>query len=308
MRSSGAAGERGGATEAARPPAVLPGGARDLLERGSTSAGKLPRSARDDGGWARGAAWHLWLDLDPRPGALNMAIDQALLERAGRLGERRLRLYGWQPHCLSFGRHERVLRRYDRDRIGAMGLDAVRRPSGGRAVWHAEELTYAVAVPAAELPGVRAAYLEIHRMLLDALRSLGIDAAMAPECRVPGIDTGACFATPVGGEIVVGGRKVVGSAQVREGGGLLQHGSILLRDDQAMVRAVTLGGAPPDGSAPLEQLIGVALPAAELAAAIAGAAAARWGGDWTREGDSALLPEARIHQARFSSADWTWRA
>jgi len=288
------------------------GGARGLLERGSTPAEKIPRVARDDGdetGSSPQPGWHLWLDLDPRPGALNMAIDQALLERAGRLGERRLRLYRWQPHCLSFGRHERALRRYDRDRIAAMGLDTVRRPSGGRAVWHAEELTYAVAVPAAELPGVRAAYLEIHRMLLNALQSLGIDADMAPECRVPGLDAGACFATPVGGEIVVRGRKVVGSAQVREGGGLLQHGSILLRDDQAVVRAVTRGGAPPDGSAPLEQVIGAALPAADLAEAIAAAAAERWGGGWTREGaDSALLAEARRHDARFSSADWTWRA
>jgi lipoate-protein ligase A len=80
-----------------------------------------------------------------------MAVDQALLERAGRLGERRLRLYRWHPHCLSFGRHEQALRRYDRDRIVASGLDVVRRPTGGRAVWHAGELTYAVAMPAAEL-------------------------------------------------------------------------------------------------------------------------------------------------------------
>ena len=58
--------------------------------------------------------WSVWFDLDPRPGPLNMAIDQALLERAGRHGERWLRLYRWSPHCLSFGRHERAARRYDR--------------------------------------------------------------------------------------------------------------------------------------------------------------------------------------------------
>jgi lipoyl(octanoyl) transferase len=238
-----------------------------------------------------------------------MAIDQAMLQRAGRLGERRLRLYTWSPHCLSFGRHEQALRRYDRDRIAAGRLDVVRRPTGGRAVWHAGELTYAVAMPAGALSGVRGPYLEIHRMLLDALRSLGIEAAMAPAGPTPGLDAGACFARPVGGEILVGGCKVVGSAQVREAGGLLQHGSILLHDDQAMVRSVTLGEPPPDGSAPLERLTGAALPAADLAEAIAAAAAARWNGDWMRGiPDPSLLDEARGLQPRFSSADWTWRA
>ena len=70
----------------------------------------------------------LWLDLEGRPGWQNMAIDQAMLDRAGR-GERRLRLYRWTPHCLSFGRHEPASRRYDRAKIGALGLDVVRRPS-----------------------------------------------------------------------------------------------------------------------------------------------------------------------------------
>ena len=119
------------------------------------------------------SSWRLLLDLDGRPGWQNMALDQALLARAGR-GERWLRLYRWAPHCLSFGRHEPALRRYDRARIEARGLDAVRRPTGGRAVWHAEELTYALAAPAEPFGGLRQAYEEIHRMLLAALRRLGV--------------------------------------------------------------------------------------------------------------------------------------
>ena len=258
---------------------------------------------------ARDSTWHLWLDQAPRPGAWNMAIDQAMLERAGRAGERRLRLYRWAPHCLSLGRHEQAVRRYDRSRIAERGLDVVRRPTGGRAVWHAGELTYAVAMPAAETPGVRAPYLEIHRMLLEGFRRLGIDATMAPDCAVPALDSGACFTRAVGGEILVGGRKVVGSAQVREGGGLLQHGSILLQDDQTTVAMVTRGEAPPDGSAPLERLLGAAVPAEALADAIAAAAAVRWGGEWSPEGAvPMLLEEAGTHHARFASADWTWRA
>jgi lipoate-protein ligase A len=237
-----------------------------------------------------------------------MAIDQAMLERAG-AGERWLRLYQWAPHCLSFGRHEPALRRYDRAKIGELGLDVVRRPTGGRAVWHAEELTYALAAPGDALGGLRQAYEEIHRMLLAALRMLGARVEIAPARRATGIDAGSCFASPAGGEIVSGGRKVVGSAQLREGAGLLQHGSILLSGLQTTVRNVTLGGGPPDLSAPLAEVIGRSPDIQEVAEAVAGAAADRWGGTWERTPVSAeLLAAAARHEARFRSPEWTWRA
>ncbi|MBA3892434.1 MAG: lipoate--protein ligase family protein [Gemmatimonadales bacterium] len=248
------------------------------------------------------------LDLAGRPGWQNMAIDQVMLDRANR-GERRLRLYRWAPHCLSFGRHEPALRRYDRARIDRLGLDVVRRPTGGRAVWHAEELTYAVAAPSETFGGLRQAYEEIHRMLLAALRLLGVRAELAPARRAAGPDAGSCFASPVGGEIVIGGRKVVGSAQLREGVGLLQHGSILLAGRQTTVREVTRGEAPPDLSGPLEETAGHALEASDLADAVRAAAADRWGGTWTAPAASAeLLDEAADHQRRFRSAEWTWRS
>ena len=238
-----------------------------------------------------------------------MAVDQLLLDRAGRHGERWLRLYRWSPHCLSFGRHERASHRYDRARIEAAGLDVVRRPTGGRAVWHARELTYAVALPAADVTGLRSTYLEIHGMILDALVSLGAGASLAPEARTLGLEAGACFAHPVGGEVLVGGRKVVGSAQLREGGGLLQHGCILLEDDQSLLGSLTRGAAPPDGSAPLARLLGRSVSPAAVADAVGAAAAARWAGVWSSaiEGDE-LLAEAREYLPRFASEAWTWRA
>lgn len=254
-------------------------------------------------------AWRLWDDPAPRPGTLNMAIDQALLRRAGVDGERWLRLYRWRPHCLSFGRNEPACRRYDRARLAAAGLDVVRRPTGGRAVWHARELTYAVAMPVADVAGLRQAYLEIHGMILDALALLGVGASLAPDGRTPGLEAGACFARPVGGEVLVAGRKVVGSAQLREGGGLLQHGSILLEDDQSLVATLTRGPAPPDGSAPLVRLLGRSVPAAALARAVGSAAAARWGDSWSAPAECAeLLAEAREYLPRFGSEEWTWRA
>jgi lipoyl(octanoyl) transferase len=255
-----------------------------------------------------GPSWRLLLDLEGRPGWLNMGLDQALLARAGR-GERWLRLYRWAPHCLSFGRHEPAVRRYDRQRIEARGLDVVRRPTGGRAVWHAEELTYALAAPASLFGGLRQAYEEIHRMLLAALRAFGVDAELAPPRAAVAVDAGACFASPAGGEITLGGRKLVGSAQLREGTGLLQHGSVLLAGRQTPVQEVTRGSRSVDLAAPLADATGRAPDPGEVAEAVATAATDRWGGVWERGSpDPALLAEASSHGVRFRSPDWTWRA
>ena len=168
-----------------------------------------------------------------------MAVDLALLDRA-ELGEGWFRLYTWNPYCLSLGRHEPASRRYDVDRIQALGLSTVRRPTGGRAVWHAHELTYAVAEPHRWFGSLREAYEAIHTLLAGALRSLGVPAALAPRGRTAALDSGPCFAHPAGGEVLVGQRKIIGSAQLRQGPALLQHGSIILEDDQHLVEDLLL--------------------------------------------------------------------
>jgi lipoyl(octanoyl) transferase len=255
--------------------------------------------------------WHLWVDEIPRPGWANMAIDQTLLDRAEQAGESWLRLYKWQPHCLSFGRHEPAIRRYDVDRIKEMGLDTVRRPTGGRAVWHCRELTYSVAAPAARFGSLPAAYLEIHRMLATALQDLGTAASLAAPTKPSPLDAGACFARAAGGEVMVGGCKVIGSAQLRRGDTLLQHGSIMLEDHQGMVAGLTRGPAPDRGSeppaTPLALLLGRQLGARELVEIIARAAAVRWRGAWKRISDpSPILHAAAGHFVQFQSPAWTW--
>jgi lipoyl(octanoyl) transferase len=250
----------------------------------------------------------LWHDAVPRPGWLNMAIDRVLLERAA-TGESWLRLYAWSPSCLSFGRHEPAARRYDRERIATLGLDVVRRPTGGRAVWHAGELTYAVAAPVTALGALREAYGEIHRVIRNALRTFGVPAELAPARTAIRPDAGACFAAPAGGEVIVGDNKLVGSAQLREGGALLQHGSILLADDQAMVARLTRGEAPADRSAPLARLLGRRVGWEEAAKAVTEAAADRWGAPGERvDGCASVVHQARWHAARFRSSAWTWDA
>jgi lipoyl(octanoyl) transferase len=248
----------------------------------------------------------VWSDPVPRAGWLNMAIDHALLERAG-AGESWLRLYAWSPACLSFGRHEPAARRYDRERIAALGLDVVRRPTGGRAVWHAGELTYVIAAPAAALGTLREAYTEIHRVIRDALRALGAAAELAPSNGSTPVDAGACFAAPAGGEVMVGGRKVAGSAQLREAGALLQHGSILLADDQAMVARITRGEAPADRSAPLARLLRRPVAWDEAAEAVARASSERWGVPHERVDTCVSVVErAGAFAALFRSPGWTW--
>jgi lipoate-protein ligase A len=250
----------------------------------------------------------LWHDAVPRPGWLNMAIDLALLERAAG-GQSWLRLYAWSPSCLSFGRHEPAARRYDRERISALGLDVVRRPTGGRAVWHAGELTYAVAAPATAFGTLREAYDEIHCVIRNALRAFGVPAELAAPRTALRLDAGACFAVPVGGEVIVGDKKLVGSAQLRENGALLQHGSVLLADDQAMVARLTSGEAPADRSAPLARLLGRRVSWEEAAKAVTDAAADRWGAPSEHPDDCAsVVQQARDHAARFRSTAWTWGA
>jgi lipoate-protein ligase A len=264
------------------------------------------RTAGQRGGGAETAVpclWRLWLDEIPRPGWTNMAIDQALLERADKCAEHWLRLYQWDPHCLSFGRHEPATLRYDAEQILARGIDTVRRPTGGRAVWHALELTYSLAAPYSYFGTLQEAYLEIHHMLAGALQMLGVAVSLADPGLTPSLDSGACFAHPVGGEIMMRGRKVVGSAQFRSGRALLQHGSVLLQDSQNVVREL-MKDDPNPVSFPVPE--SWAEPG-DVAEAITTAAARRWPGEWERSIDAAgVLEEASIHYPHYSSAAWTW--
>ncbi len=253
--------------------------------------------------------WIVLVDA-PALGAWNMALDAALLRAAAADGLRALRLYAWEPATLSFGRNEPALRRYDRAAIAARGLAVVRRPTGGRAVWHDREVTYAVAAPEGTFGSLRATYREIHGMLADALGALGAPVHLAPDRPADGVGAGACFASAAGGEVLaVGGGKVVGSAQVRGDGAFLQHGSVLLAAEQDVVAAVTLGAA----NAPLATGVGELVPSpcatwGAVAAAIHRAAVARWGApavpraapDSVRRLAEELLPT-------YADSGWTWR-
>lgn len=243
--------------------------------------------------------WGLMLDPAGRSGAANMAIDASLLAEAARTGRAFLRLYRFDPPCLSLGRNEPTAC-YDRAAIARHGLDVVRRPSGGRAVWHEHEVTYAVAAPIATFGGLREAYHAIHARLGAALRTLGVAATLAPHRPRPTGSPGSCFAAPVGGEVLVGGRKLVGSAQVREGRTLLQHGSILLAGSQEMVRLVSRERGAGSGETTLAAALGRPVSFDEVADAIVAA----WGTGVTSPN---LHQPPPTSTTLFSDPAWTWR-
>ncbi len=241
-----------------------------------------------------------------------MALDSALLRAAQEDGLAALRLYSWDPATLSFGRNEPALKRYDRNAIAARSLAVVRRPTGGRAVWHDREVTDAVAAPAEVFGTLRATYREIHAMLAQALTALGARVLLAADRPAAGVGAGACFASAAGGEVMAAtgaGGKVVGSAQVRGDGAFLQHGSVLLAAEQDVVAAVTRGEADPPSAAGLADLLPPNRATwAAVSAAIHAAATARWGApaaagelpDRVRAWADELLP-------RFADTAWTWR-
>jgi len=170
-------------------------------------------------------------------GAKNMAVDEALLltmAHAEHPQQPVLRFYGWSPATLSLGYAQSYYKEVNEEVCQAEGVDIVRRPTGGRAVLHQYELTYSVIAPEHD-PHVSGtvieSYLRISQALLKGLKALGVPAEMVACGGLNEASSSACFDAPSWYELVVEGRKLVGSAQVRKEGMLLQHGSILLHFD-----------------------------------------------------------------------------
>ena len=239
-----------------------------------------------------------------------MAVDEALLGRARSSGECVVRLYQWSRPTLSLGRNQTARGHYDLDRARSLGIDFVRRPTGGRAVLHHRELTYSISGPVALLGTLRESYARINRLLLGALGALGVHAAVAaPSERAPAPGLAPCFDTPGAGELTVGGRKLVGSAQWRDREALLQHGSILIEDDQALATTLLRAPAPvPPPAASLRTLLSHVPTAADLADAVHRAIVTMEDEEASRlVVDAALEHSIASAHAHFLDEHWTWR-
>jgi len=184
------------------------------------------------------ATWRL-LVHGPADGATNMAVDHAILDAVVEGASLpTLRFYDWSPPCLSLGRSQ-TLSEIDLAACQAAGVDIVRRPTGGRSILHCDELTYSVTLPQTDPRsegGVVEGYRRLSEGLLAGLHRLGVPAVQAVGVHTPGQDpTAACFEVPSAYEIAVAGRKLVGSAQWRARGGVLQHGTLPLCGDLTRV-------------------------------------------------------------------------
>jgi lipoyl(octanoyl) transferase len=175
-----------------------------------------------------------FLDSGAMRGEDNMAFDVArALEVSEGAAPPLLRVYQWQPWCISLGRHQDEAD-IERERAARDGIDIVRRPTGGRAILHAEELTYSVVMPH-EGRGILEIYKLISEALVAGLNLLvpGVEMAKTqPDFQKLYKEPGSipCFSSSARYEIEFEGRKLVGSAQRRIGNAVLQHGSLLLGD------------------------------------------------------------------------------
>mgnify|MGYP001824038024 CR=1 FL=1 len=241
-----------------------------------------------------------------------MAVDEALA-RAHHSGVGVLRLYEWERPTVSLGRNQPAAGHYSEEEAARRGFDFVRRPTGGRAVLHDRELTYAVVLPDTALGGPRGIYTRVQAALVDGLRQAGaLEARQAPASDQPSPRPSVepCFGVALPGELTLGGRKVVGSAQARIEKAVLQHGAILMLNDQSALGPLTTDTEGPEAVGGPTTLVqhGVMLEPSVLAAHVRRAFESHFEGPFHSSSlDEAERTAVQDLEEKYRSRDWTWR-
>jgi len=294
--------------------------------------------------------WRL-IQSGPASAARNMAVDEAIMIAHGRgLVPPTLRFYTWRPAAVSIGYFQSLEREIDVDTCRRLGVDIVRRPTGGRAVLHDDELTYSIVIAESILPGnVLETYRYLSRGLLAGFRLIGVQAdltnppprglqpieggrspgrpaesatpAGGPPAGLPTVhgSSAACFDAPSWYELTAAGKKIVGSAQTRKNGTILQHGAIVLAldidklvatlrfpSDRGRERVRQTLAAKAGG---VDEAAGRRIEAGEMAAAMATGFTAALGlvlvpSDLTPE-ELSLADE--LERTKYAQASWNWR-
>ena len=277
---------------------------------------------------SKGAAeWRLLID-DAADAAWNMAADEAMLQlhASGKIPPS-LRFYSWQPLALSLGYFQQARREVDFEECEKRGIRVVRRLSGGRTVLHDREVTYSLVVKESEsyIPeGLTASYLFFSRGIAAGLTSLGVEPNLhfprptAGNSSAVPFRSAACFDAPSHYELTVGERKIVGSAQTRRDGVLLQHGSILLDfDPESLVDVFAITAEErrrklleelSRRAAGLNAVAGKQFAFMEVATAVASGISAQCGLHLKRSQRD--LPELELVQElvqKYRSKEWTLR-
>jgi lipoate-protein ligase A len=265
--------------------------------------------------------WRL-LDTGPADGAWNMAVDEAMLDAgvAGLLVPT-LRFYAWQPAAVSLGYFQPLDASISLEEIARRGFGLVRRPSGGRAILHKDELTYSVTVPdtgVADGKSVMGSYRSISRGIEAGLSLLGVGAQLAERkgeerMKAQGLPT-VCFAKAAKCDMTVEGRKIVGSAQTRRRGIIMQHGSVPIHIDPEEHLAVMPGDGVDEASKAklmaaacgVADALGQPVSYEELAAALAQGFAERLGltlevGELT---EWELAKARELKETKYTTDEW----
>ena len=258
--------------------------------------------------------WHLIVEPEPLPGSWNMAVDEHIFRLAETSPRTFLRFYRWERPTASLGYSQEASRVVDADFCLAHGIDIVRRMTGGKLVLHDREVTYSVASSDATAftATLRDSYRLISRALLKGLERMGVSARLAetsPPAYLKG--TMPCFAFPARDEIEIGGRKIVGSAQKRTGPLFLQHGSILLEKDEALLAAVSRPGESAEslGMTSLSEALGRPVDFEAAVGPLVQGFADFFGVGFERFALGPADREAvrRLQASRYASDAWTFR-
>jgi len=178
-----------------------------------------------------------YVEFEVNTGEKNMQIDNDLLEFAikNQVQEPTFRLYAWSPACVSLGRNQKD-DFLDKDFLKSQNIDVVRRLTGGRALLHDKELTYSYICPVSSLnhgESVIESYKEISQILIDGFGKLGIKLEFGG--KKPHTKFDYCMSISTGADLCFEGKKLIGSAQFRKEGYILQHGSILFDYDKNLI-------------------------------------------------------------------------
>ena len=167
-----------------------------------------------------------YLGYSINSGAENMRLDSLMLEKAieNQLEESQIRLYGWAPRCISLGRNQKG------DFLTGE-VDVVRRLTGGRALLHDDEITYCYVGKAGDKESVLESYKKISSILIDFFKTLGLELEIGGNKKVS-THYDYCMLLSTGADVCYQGKKIIGSAQCRKNGYILQHGSILFGYDK----------------------------------------------------------------------------
>lgn len=232
---------------------------------------------------------------EPASGSWNMAVDEALLATAAGGGPATLRFYGWEGATVSIGYFQGAAERGGH--AASAGLPWVRRATGGGAIVHDRELTYSVAIPAerGRMGASAELYDLFHETLLETLGGWGIEARRCAPAEESSAQPWLCFQRRSSGDVLLGDWKIGGSAQRRQGAGVLQHGSVLLA---ASPGAPELLG--------LAELTGVGIEREELAERWLGRLERRWGVQFQSSGLSGVETAVAvgIQSERFGNSAW----